>query len=616
MDLLLNESAQAILDRARRNAARNDAPVIRPEHLLLALLAEEDGLAADFVRWGVGIERVRTHLEALVANEDPPSDVLCPPLSEEAMDVMEQASRDAWADARNRVCPRHILLALVNCPWGRAASILAECKLDMAALRDRLHPPRRGRSAPDSPKADPSEPILAMWLDDGVLALLTAAMQEAASQDYRRVQPQHLLMGLLALDDGVAAQVCRAIELDPLDLRDEAAHWIASDAEGQLVNGVRVSPPVVDILQSAQEAALQRGTLRVSCGDVFSAMLRSGDTFFPTILERFHVPPREIQHELLDLAGADYDALLQETATLSGEAGRQFTHDAELDRALARARDQASTSCADHVGTEHLLLALVLDTRSTASRALQACGVDLVRAREAIEPATWGRSAPQDDLPLTPRAERAMHVARLEARHLDHPRVGTGHLLLALYWQRKGAASRLLQGLEVVPSRLRKEVLAATSDGEDAEVRVFPPLTTRARAVLRHAARLVTGPTWPAVNRGHLLQALLHQQGGTARSVLETLMVSRHMLAAKAERWAKETEAAERPRAFTASVWGILGTAWAEAERHGLGHVGTGHLLYGVAAHRTGRIAALFGMDSLDPEGIRARLRGLLELNP
>lgn len=613
MDLLLGETAHAILDRARQEARRSRAIRVRPEHLFLALLVHEEGATADLARCGVNVRQVRTHLEAVLASEERDDAVVCPPLDEHTNDTLEQAAREAWGAGHNRIGARDLLLALINRPWDRGAWVLAECDVDVAALRDRLRPLRRGRSAPDPPDPGPAGHLLAGWMNDDVLALLEAAREEAASQDYRRVQPHHLLRALLGREDGVAAQVCRAIELDPVDLAEEASRWIASDTEGQLVDGVRVSQSLVEILCFAQEAAERDGASRADRGDVLSAMLFSGDPFFPTILERFHVPAREFEHELLDLAGPDYDAVLKEAATVSAEAGRQVTHDAELDRALARAREAASQNCADHVGTEHLLLALVLDKRSAASRALEACGVDLDRAREAIEPATWGRSAPIDDLPMTPRADRAMHIARLEARHLSHPRVASGHLLLALYWQRKGMASRLLQDLGVVPSRLRKEVLAATADDDDAERRVFPPLTTRARVVLRQAARLVTGPTWPAVNRGHLLQALLPQQGGTARTVLESLTVQRGLLAARAEQWTNEVEEAERPRAFTASVWGILGTAWAEAERHGLEHVGTGHLLYGLFAGATSRIVSILRADDPPPSHVRAVLDRILQ---
>ncbi len=610
MDLLLNETAQAVLERARHEARRNGAATVRSEHLMLALLGQE-GLVEDLIRYGIPIERARVQIEALVASEERNAEHPDPPLSEEVEGVLEQASRDAWADAHNRVGPRHLLAALVNRPWDRVAWLLAQCDVDVGYLRDRLRPPRRGRSEPLPPETDPADHFLAGWLDEGVHAVLGRARQEAESHGYQRVQPQHLLIGLLGPQDGLASQVCRAIELDPSDVVDEAARWIASDAEGPFVGGVRLSRSVVDVLRFALEAAVKLGAEKADCGDVFSALLVSGEPFFPTLLERFHVAPCELRHELLDLRGPDSNAVLEEAATMSTDARRLSKHDVELDRALTTAREEAEKNASDHVGTEHLLLALALDTRSVAARALQACGIDLMRARELIEPATWGRSAPQGELPWTPRADRAMHVARLEGRHLDQ-RVGTGHLLLALYWQLKGTASRLLQDLGVVPSRLRKEVLAVTTSDEGAECCVFPPLTTRARVVLRQAARLVTGPEWPAVNRGHILQALLPQKGGTAREVIEKLVLSRGLLVARAEAWAKASEGAERPRAFTPSVWEALDAAWEEAERQGLGHVGTGHLLYGVLAATQGRIRTVFASADPSASSIRAVLDSLV----
>jgi ATP-dependent Clp protease ATP-binding subunit ClpC len=84
----------------------------------------------------------------------------------------------------------------------------------------------------------------------------------------------------------------------------------------------------------------------------------------------------------------------------------------------------------DHVGTEHLLLALVHEKDGLAAKALISLGL----TREAIvahlveEPG----SSPHGGIPETVRAKRAFVFADSEARFLLHDYVGTEHLLLGL----------------------------------------------------------------------------------------------------------------------------------------------------------------------------------------
>ena len=66
-----------------------------------------------------------------------------------------------------------------------------------------------------------------------------------------------------------------------------------------------------------------------------------------------------------------------------------------------------------------------------------------VRVRRLIE--TTG----ENEVSLTPRSEKALQMACLEARQLDHDRVDTEHLLLGLSRDSEGGAARILSDLGV-----------------------------------------------------------------------------------------------------------------------------------------------------------------------
>ncbi|QDQ97330.1 Clp protease N-terminal domain-containing protein [Tomitella fengzijianii] len=115
----------------------------------------------------------------------------------------------------------------------------------------------------------------------------------------------------------------------------------------------------------------------------------------------------------------------------------QGTHDA-LVAAQAVSRPstrQAPTSPDRHesVNAAHLMLALLAETGSTATRALTDQGVRLGRARMRIAALTLPPAdAPaRTDGPL-PAIDAVLAAARSDAARRGHAAVGTGHLLIAL----------------------------------------------------------------------------------------------------------------------------------------------------------------------------------------
>jgi ATP-dependent Clp protease ATP-binding subunit ClpC len=76
----------------------------------------------------------------------------------------------------------------------------------------------------------------------------------------------------------------------------------------------------------------------------------------------------------------------------------------------------------------------------------------LRRVRQLIE--TTG----ENEVSLTPRLEKALQMACLEARQLDHDRVDTEHLLLGLSRDPEGGAARIFSDLGVGYEDIRRRI--------------------------------------------------------------------------------------------------------------------------------------------------------------
>lgn len=123
---------------------------------------------------------------------------------------------------------------------------------------------------------------------------------------------------------------------------------------------------------------------------------------------------------------------------------------------------------------------------------------------------------------FTQRARNAVIYAQEEARQLNHPAIGTEHILLGLLKEGEGVGARALLSLGVDLNRVRTEITRIIGQGEAAAEQADGdlPVTPRAKKVFNLAfdeARL-QGVNY--VGTEHLLLALLREEEGVAGQVL------------------------------------------------------------------------------------------------
>lgn len=136
-------------------------------------------------------------------------------------------------------------------------------------------------------------------------------------------------------------------------------------------------------------------------------------------------------------------------------------------RAIVLAQEEARCIPHNHIGTEHLLLGLMVE-ENIAARALKDSGLTLddgrlwARERIGVAPAVQA-----GHIPFTPRAKKALELSLRCALELGHNYLGTEHLLLGLIREggdRQGddasTSMRMMHELDVIPY----EVMTRTID--------------------------------------------------------------------------------------------------------------------------------------------------------
>ncbi len=102
----------------------------------------------------------------------------------------------------------------------------------------------------------------------------------------------------------------------------------------------------------------------------------------------------------------------------------------------------------DHIGTDHLLLALLQDKSSPAAKALAGFDVTRQRVLEAMTPV--GEPAPrQGHIPFSTDAKKVLELSLREAIRGNARSIGTEHILLAILRAAGSSGCRILNGLAV-----------------------------------------------------------------------------------------------------------------------------------------------------------------------
>ena len=207
----LTDKAQQLLQAAQAIALRRNHQQIEPEHVLFAMLAQEEGMAAGALRKaGAEPAAMRQRLEreldklpkvtTVQGNEDHVR------LSPRLVRVLTQAEEDAKALKDEQVSERHILLALTD-DSGPAGRILKEAGINREALLNAFKTEaleRYGRDLTELARADKLDPVIGR--DEEIRRVIQVLSRRTKNNPVLIGEPG---VGKTAIVEGLAQRIVR-----------------------------------------------------------------------------------------------------------------------------------------------------------------------------------------------------------------------------------------------------------------------------------------------------------------------------------------------------------------------------------------------------------------------
>ncbi|MGH3138712.1 MAG: Clp protease N-terminal domain-containing protein [Gaiellales bacterium] len=284
--------------------------------------------------------------------------------------------------------------------------------------------------------------------------VVVLAQDEARALRHHYIGSEHLLLGLMREEPGVAARVLGEAGVDANALRDHV-RAVVGEGDGASPGQLAFSPGAKAALEAGLKESLDVGHNFIGTEHILLGILRNPEPQVTAVLAAAGVDVGQL------VASAEQALPGQSIVEIAPDI-MGFERLTEFARgAIVHSQDEARSLNHNYVGTEHILLGLLREEQGGAAQALHAGGVSADAARDQVRQTVGTGDDPVvGQIPFTPHARRILALARAEATGLNHWSVGTEHLLLGLIGKHGGVATEILEQLGAEPGRIRDEVHA------------------------------------------------------------------------------------------------------------------------------------------------------------
>jgi ATP-dependent Clp protease ATP-binding subunit ClpA len=198
------------------------------------------------------------------------------------------------------------------------------------------------------------------------------AQEEARLLNHNYIGTEHVLLGLLHEDEGVAARALASVGVTLREVRDAVATIIGTG--GSEPSGhIPFTPRAKKVLELSLREALQLRHNYIGTEHILLGLLREGEGVGVQVLIGAEVDFEELRLRVIELAGLETDIAPFEVKPRTGIG-------AIFEPALHEARRLGD----QQVGVEHVVLAALESEESLAGRVLRSFGIDKAAFEERI----------------------------------------------------------------------------------------------------------------------------------------------------------------------------------------------------------------------------------------
>ena len=277
--------------------------------------------------------------------------------------------------------------------------------------------------------------------------VVVLAQEEARELAHSYIGTEHILLGLLREEEGLAARVLVSTGITLERARGQVVRIVGFGEEPSRSGQIPFTPRAKKVIELSLREALSVGHDYIGTEHILLGLVREDEGVAMRILGELGADDETIRDEVLRTLGITRSdaktvevSLRTEFVTMSPEQRiERFTDRAK--QTVAIAQREALALNHRNVRSEHLLLALASQEDGAAATVLASLNVTGDRVRALIEPhAATDTVAPSDATGFTIQAATVLDHSLRAALRLGKNNVETEHILLSLIGDRDAAS--------------------------------------------------------------------------------------------------------------------------------------------------------------------------------
>ncbi|MBU2567719.1 MAG: AAA family ATPase, partial [Elusimicrobia bacterium] len=138
---------------------------------------------------------------------------------------------------------------------------------------------------------------------DRAQKVILIAQEEAKRLNHDYVGTEHLLLGLVSIGEGVAAQVMDNMGVDLKKLRNEVEKIVGTGDNVMLLGEIPFSPRAKKVLELAVDEAANMGHYYVGTEHLLLGLIKEEDGIAARVIENMGVKITDVRQEIIELLG-------------------------------------------------------------------------------------------------------------------------------------------------------------------------------------------------------------------------------------------------------------------------------------------------------------------------
>ena len=427
------EKAIKVMTDAQAEALAFKHARLYPEHVFLAILAQKSGIASKFLKaTGLSYEFVRLELDKLnLEKNGKVYDIL--PFSEELKHILKLAWDKSVEMQNHSIMPEHLFLAIIDSKNINVIKLLNSFDVDIARIKNSterivqkkvqaITHPEFTATKTNVENYSVQATLNYILEDENTKEIFVGANEFAQHNNFEAIGSAQILSAVL--DDDIG-HLFDEIGVDREKLITELNKQEHRKADYD--TDFLYTPKSRDIVYSAIDLAKESGSSCVYPEHILAGILknRSGSAY--KVLKEQNINIKLLQQKV----SAKIDQ--QKTTSM---------------RILKFAKQEAVRLGHNIVGSELLLLGIIMEENGIGAQVLLELGINMKDARKVVEQLIgYGNNYDAHNFSISPRAKKVIDNAWVEAKSSNKERIDSEHLLLGIINEQDCVANKVLEAL-------------------------------------------------------------------------------------------------------------------------------------------------------------------------